>query len=155
MELSKKEKFLYAPYSFSKLSLHDQCNRKFKYRYLDKVKPQSKDMTALLKGGAVHSILENYPNPSTHKLAPKYQDIAKNFLMSDLGSKYINLKSVNEMSFGLTKDLEPAVYRTKEAIFGGFIDYVCTMDNETIEYIEIDSLDDIPDDCELIEIINE
>lgn len=119
----------YAPYSFSKLSLHEQCNRKFKYRYIDKVKPQKQDMTALLKGGAVHSLLENYPNPSTHKLAPKYKHIFDDFLQTKLGQDYLNIPSIREFAFGLTKDFEPTEYKSKDAIFRGYVDYICTKDN--------------------------
>lgn len=122
----------YSPYSFSKLSLHEQCNRKFKYRYLDKVKPAKRDMTALLKGGAVHSILENYPEKSKHKLAPKYQYIVDGFIKTDLGKKYIQENQeriVPEYSFGLTKDFEPTTYKSKDAVFRGFIDYISIIEN--------------------------
>jgi CRISPR/Cas system-associated exonuclease Cas4 (RecB family) len=120
----------FAPYSYSKLSTHKQCNRKFKYAYIDKA-PKSKisDMTPLLKGGAVHNILEHYPNLSTHKLAPKYQYIADNFIASNLGQKYLSKDSVREFDFGLTKDLKPTTYKDKDALFKGSIDYITRIDD--------------------------
>ena len=63
--------FKFAPYSFSKINMHKQCNRKFKYGYIVKAKREQQDRTALLKGGAVHSILEKHPEESTHKLERK------------------------------------------------------------------------------------
>lgn len=119
----------YSPYSFSKLSTHKQCNRKFKYNYIDKAPKSPMDMSALLKGGAVHSILEHYPNSSTHKLAPKYQYIADKFIQTNLGEKYLTQESIREFDFGLTKYLEPTEYGDKEAMFRGSVDFICTIDN--------------------------
>ena len=119
----------YTPYSFSKISTYKTCPRKFKYCYIDKVKKNKIDMTALLKGGAVHSILENYPEKSTHKLAPKYQHIVDEFIQTDLGKKYLNEESIREFGFGLTEDLTPTIYSDKSAIFRGWVDYICTIDD--------------------------
>lgn len=119
----------YTPYSYSKISTHQQCNRKFKYVYIDKVKPGKKDLTALLKGGAVHNIFENYPNPGTHKLAPKYQHIFDNFIKTKLGEKYVKTDSIREYSFGLTEDLQITTYAAKDALFRGFVDHICIIEN--------------------------
>ena len=118
----------YSPYSFSKLSTHNQCNRKFKYTYIEKAPKSEKDMTPLLKGGAVHSILEHYPNKSPHKLAEKYQHIANKFLETDIAKEIFFGDSVREYDFGLTKDLKPTKYNDKEALFRGSIDYIFTTD---------------------------
>jgi CRISPR/Cas system-associated exonuclease Cas4 (RecB family) len=109
--------------------MHNKCNRKFKYRYLDKAPKGKSDLTALLKGGAIHSILEKYPSPSTHKIAPRYQHVVDNFVCTNLGAKYLNLESIREYNFGLTTDLEPTTYGDKLALFKGSIDYICTFDN--------------------------
>lgn len=87
------------------------------------------DMTALLKGGAVHSILEHYPNESSHKLAPKYQHIADKFIVTNLGEKYLTQDSIREFDFGLTKELYPTEYSNKDALFRGSVDFICTIDN--------------------------
>lgn len=119
----------FTPYSFSKVATHKGCNRKFKYNYIDKAPRQKRDMTALLKGGALHSILEHFPEATNHKLASKYFHIAEKFLKSELGIKYFNVKSIRELSFGLDENLQPCEYSDKKAIFKGFIDYICTVDD--------------------------
>lgn len=119
----------FTPYSFSKLSTHKQCGRKFKYNYIDKAPKGKVDMTALLKGGAVHSILENYPSESNHKLATKYQHIADKFIATNLGEKYLTQDSIREFDFGLTKDLTPTSYSDKEALFRGSVDFICTIES--------------------------
>jgi len=120
----------YRPYSYSRLSLHDQCPRKFKYSYIDKLERGPTDRTALLKGGAVHSILENYPNRTTHKLAHKYHHIVDKFLNGEVSQKYFgDVSFMNEVSFGLTEELEPTTYGDKKALFRGKIDRVQVIDN--------------------------
>lgn len=119
----------YAPYSFSKLATHKSCNRKFKYNYIDKAPKDRMDMTALLKGGAIHSIIEHYPEPARHKLAPKYQHIVDNFVRTNLGEKYLTQDSIREFNFGLTSKLEPTEYGNKQALFRGSVDFICTIDD--------------------------
>jgi CRISPR/Cas system-associated exonuclease Cas4 (RecB family) len=116
----------FSPFSFSKLSTHNQCNRKFKYNYIDKIKVDKPISEALLKGGAVHSILEHYPNKSTHKLAPKYADIAIKFLKTDIAHELYMYESVREFDFGLTSELQPCEYKDKSALFRGSVDYIFT-----------------------------
>lgn len=120
----------YAPYSFSKLSTYKSCSRKFKYVYIDKVPVEKTDITALLKGGAIHSIIEHYPEPSNHKLADKYKDIVDKFISSRLGQKYLSINSTREYDFGLTKSLQPCLYNDKDALFRGSIDYIAIIDND-------------------------
>lgn len=119
----------YAPYSFSRLNLYSQCARKFKYRVIDKVPQEQGDMTALLKGGAVHHMLEYYPNKSSHKLAPKYQSIVDVFGKTIIGEKYLSKDSTREFSFGLDLKLNPCSYSNKLALFRGSIDYICIVNN--------------------------
>lgn len=143
----------YAPYSFSKLSSHKQCNRKFKYKYINKVKPEDRDLTALLRGSAVHSILEHHPNTSNHSLAEKYKHIVDKFISTKLGEKYLNQKSTREFNFGLTYDLEPTTYSDKAALFRGSVDFICINECVLHQEIEVDSLDDIPAGWELDKIL--
>lgn len=118
----------YTPYSYSKISTHQQCPKKFFWTYVEKAPKDKMDMTALLKGGAVHSILENYPEKSSHKLREKYQSLVNNFIESDLGKKYLNENSVREHRFGLTEDLQECKYSDKKALIRGSVDYVCVID---------------------------
>lgn len=119
----------YSPYSFSKLATHKHCNRKFRYNYIDKAPKDKTDITALLKGGAIHSIIEHYPEPARHKLAPQYQYIVDDFVRTNLGEKYLGQDSIREFDFGLTKDLQPTSYSDKQVLFRGSIDFICTIDN--------------------------
>lgn len=115
------------PYSFSKIATYKQCPKKYFWNYIEKAPKSKTDITALLKGGAVHSILEHYPDASTHKLAPRYQYIADNFVASDLGKKYMHLTAENEIRVGLNSELEPCSYSDKTAVFRGIVDYVCLL----------------------------
>jgi len=118
----------FAPYSFSKLNCHEQCNRRFKYQYVDKIKQEDCNRTALVKGGAVHSILEHYPNPSNHKRASAYQALVNVFAESKLGQKYLTHESVREIKFGMTGELEECGYFIKECMFRGSVDFVALID---------------------------
>lgn len=147
--------YKYAPYSFSRLSTYKSCPRKFKYAYIDKAPRDYTDRTALLKGGAIHSILEHHPDQSTHKLAHKYQKIVDSFLSTDLGKKYMSRQSIREFNFGLDVNLNVTSYSSKDAVFRGSVDYICIGDTIASEIMEVDSLDDIPDDYEIIEVIDD
>lgn len=118
----------FAPYSYSRLSVHKQCPRKFHYTYVMKLPKKPGDITPLLKGGAVHSILENHPEKSSHKLAPKYIHIADNFLRTRLGKRYLSESSIREFSFGLLSNFTPTEYSDKKAVFRGSVDYICVID---------------------------
>lgn len=143
----------FAPYSFSRISTFQTCPRKFKYTYIDKADKQPQNMEPLLKGGAVHHILENYPKPSTHKLAPQYQHIVDEFLRTDHGRKLMFRDSTREFDFGLDSNLMPCSYNSKDAIFRGSVDYIFIENDEKIIEIEINSLNEIPDGYELLEIL--
>lgn len=116
----------FSPYSFSKLNTRIQCPRKFKYTYIDKIPQAETDKTALYKGSALHSSLENYPNPGTHKLSAQYQPIINKFLKSKY-KHFLDRESVNELGIGLDNNLEPMKY-SKEAMFRGYIDYFTIID---------------------------
>ena len=120
----------YGPYSFSRLNTHIQCPRKFKYAYASEEKiPQKKtDMTALFKGSALHSSLEHYPNPGTHKLSPKYQPIIEKFLKSKY-KYYLDIPHLSEVGIGLNDKLEPVKY-SKDAMFRGYVDYLSVISDE-------------------------
>ena len=118
----------YTPYSFSKLSVHKQCPRKFKYNYIDKRQREPQDIAALLKGGAVHNMLEKYPQPGTHKLTEKYQHVMDKFLEGQLSKKYLTVPNTREIRFGMTEELEPCAYSDNNCMFRGAVDYICIID---------------------------
>lgn len=112
----------YNPYSYSKISVYNQCPKKFKYKYIDKVKVPYVYSEPLIKGGCIHSILEYHPDKSPHKHQEKYQYIVDNFLDTDLGREIFMYDGKCEIDFGLTRKLEPCDYYNKEALFRGSVD---------------------------------
>lgn len=122
----------FTPYSFSKLSLYNQCPRKFKYRYIDKIKVPFVYNEALLKGGAVHSILEHHPDESTHKLANTYKHIAQRFLKTELANQIFKQPTLREFDFGLSKKLEPTEYNDSDALFRGSIDCIFKEEDQLV-----------------------
>ena len=48
----------YAPYSASRLAVYEQCPRKFKYKYVDKIPVPFEPSLALTRGKVIHSLLE-------------------------------------------------------------------------------------------------
>ena len=115
----------FAPYSFSKINSFETCPRKFKYTYIDKAPKKLQNLEPLLKGGAVHNIIEHYPEESTHKLASKYMGIFTKFHATNLGKFLLDGTSgINELDIGLTKELKPCKYSDKDALFRGSVDYV-------------------------------
>lgn len=119
----------FAPYSFSKMDTYVQCPKKFQFSYIDKLPKKPQDLTPLLKGGAVHNILELHPEPATHKLAPQYQHIVDEFLATELGQKSLKTESVREYKLGIDKELKPCKYSDKKALFRGIVDYIHTDEN--------------------------
>jgi CRISPR/Cas system-associated exonuclease Cas4 (RecB family) len=114
-------------YSFSKISCYKQCPKKYYWNYINKAPKDPGSLAPLIKGRAVHAIIEDYPEKTTHKGADVFQPLADKFINSELGQKYLQLSGTNELSFGLTRDLKPCEYYDKEALFIGKIDYICVI----------------------------
>ena len=154
----------FAPYSYSKISTYKSCPLKFKYQYIDKI-GKFESTSALVKGRTVHYLIENtglseenYSDEMKQNIKdyPGVLDIVKNFKESELGIKYlkdIDKEPIQEFKLGLSKELKAYSYN-KESLFNGIIDYICVKSKITEEIINIESLDDLPDDCELIEILS-
>jgi len=93
-------------------------------------------MTALLKGGAVHSILENYPDMSSHKYAERNQHIADKFTSSEVGTRYFSLQNSREVKFGMLANGGATSFSDKKAIFRGAVDYMCIDESGTLNLID-------------------
>lgn len=124
------EKTKYSPYSFSKIATHISCPRKFKFIYVDKIKIPFVTTEALRKGRAVHSILEDFPNPCYQKNANDYIHIVNDFLKTHIAQKLLFRESIREYKFGLNHELNACEYKDKNALFRGSIDYMCVIDKE-------------------------
>lgn len=57
----------YTPYSYSKLALHKQCPRQYRYRYIDRIPTTFVESDALYKGKFTHSMLEFTPDGDVFK----------------------------------------------------------------------------------------
>ena len=153
----------FKPYSYSKISLYKTCPRKFKYQYIDKL-GKFEDSPALIKGRTIHYLIENSKLDEADYSAemkqnikdfPEVLEIRDYFKNSDLGKKYlddIDKEPIQEFKLGFGLDLEALDY-SRERLFNGIIDYICVLKDDIEEVIEVDSLDDIPNNCEIIEIL--
>lgn len=120
-------------YSFSRIQTFNQCQRKFKYSYIDKL--STKFNPAFAKGKAIHSILESWglENPRESRdeenieKTQKHFDIVDNFINSTLGKDVMSKKSAREVEFFLDKDLNPC--EKEDANFVGYIDRVNFFEN--------------------------
>lgn len=124
----------YAPYSFSKINLYEQCPLKFKFNYIDKLGTFYPNL-ATERGSFIHTLLENHTKEKKTKfkflIATEEEqkdcfNIFVEFLDSDLGKKYMVNDAKAELNFGMKKTktgLEVCKYGDKQALFRGKIDH--------------------------------
>jgi len=114
-------------FSYSRISLYNQCPKKYQYRYIDKL--PTKSYAHLKKGTNVHTILENIENLIEYSNNDEYKEaypIAVNFYNSDLGKDILqrdDTKSVREFEFFLDYNLYPTD-KKENALFIGYIDRI-------------------------------
>lgn len=124
---------LYSPYSISKLGTYNQCPKKFKFHYIDKVKIPFGMSVALYKGSHIHLILENNFNYNiefktndiyTTEEFNKTIEIVKKFENSDLGKKYKKIipQANLEEDFAFNTKLELVDFKSKDAWIRGSAD---------------------------------
>jgi ATP-dependent exoDNAse (exonuclease V) beta subunit len=133
----------FAPYSYSRIESFN-CPQKFKLSYIDKIKiPSTHD--ALEKGTRIHQILEFYDDYKKTNILPEFEydliktderkkeieDIALNFMISELGLKYFEEQESigDEIEFGLDKKLNPVPYNSPLAVMRGKIDKIIKSNN--------------------------
>lgn len=120
--------FAFAPYSFSRISCFE-CPRKFKYCYVDKIKPNKPISPALIRGARIHHLLEHFPESLTECSENEKTALLRFF--SHNSAKFLNnlgIKSVREFGFGLDFDLNPCEYSSKNCLFHGRIDLMLNID---------------------------
>lgn len=154
----------YAPYSHSRLESFRTCPYKFKLSYIDKVKVPFVTNLALYRGSYMHECIEfsdDRPGFGTNEVftpeeKAKALEIVNTYRQSTIGQFYYNKHGAHEEEFGLEiidGKLVATPYNKKENWLRGKIDYSYWDNNEQI--IEVDSLEDIPEGYELVEIIND
>lgn len=130
----------FAPYSWSKISTHQQCPRKFKYKYVDKLPTTFKPSIHLDKGKLVHLIFElerDIPKIKAHKDFIEVKNngllgaegikncfkIHDDFAKGKIGSKILGYPRVfAELPLGLDKDLNITKYEADDVLLRGYID---------------------------------
>jgi len=120
----------FKPYSFSKINTFKLCPKQFEHRYILKTKVPEKNRLPLIKGSALHHILEKYPNPPVQEYSFKFLKDLDEFFKS----KYMDLfklPNAREIKFGLDTALKPINY-SKKALFRGFIDFIAFSDDTLI-----------------------
>lgn len=114
------------PWSLSKIQCYESCPMKYKYQYIDKIKPDANCNGALIKGSKIHNILENIDNFIDEQSRGEEYDIVNNFIKSPL-FKSISEKvqlGEKEVAFGIDiidGKLVPTEYNNK-VLFRGKID---------------------------------
>lgn len=124
----------YAPYSFSKINLWEQCPLKFKFNYIDKLGIYEPNL-AMERGSFIHTLLEN--DTKGKETSFKFQictleeqeeciDIFIAFKQSPLGQSYLEVPAEAEVAFGMKLEdgkLVVCSYYDKQALFRGKIDH--------------------------------
>jgi len=138
--------YKYSPYSFSKIDSY-RCPRKFKYKYIDKIKVPEKPVFALDKGKFIHLLFEYNGDLKKIKNDPEFQklkkllnkeniidfiNIYKNFKKSDAGRLLQSKELYKELPIGLDKNLKKCEYKSPEVLLRGSIDAVYVRDNQLL-----------------------
>ena len=145
----------YSPYSVSRIALWNQCPRKFKYSYIDKIPRDIKDPYHLHKGFCTHLFLENHITKMSSKdlvrqikrenisndVVEESKEIYKRFIKGSLGERLLSYYPLGtEVEVGLKIDNKKLVtcdFLDSDCIFRGKIDYIC-VDRDTDKVYVID-----------------
>lgn len=141
----------YAPYSASRLATYEQCHRKFRFKYVDKVHIPFEPSLALTRGKILHGLLEWHGKCTLAETITKLQAdkdvsespffnkavlkecilIFKGFVETDMcKSVFADLELGTELQLGLDYKLEPCEYYGEEVLFRGLIDRVVVNKSE-------------------------
>jgi len=142
----------FKPYSYSKINTFSSCPRKFKFKYIDKIK-EPHEGNHLSKGKLVHLFLEHQGDKAKIKATKDFREllptlkenpeimresvkIYNNFKGSKLG-KFIDSKipMFNELAVGLDENMEIQEYDSDDIIFRGYIDKI-VRDGDTLFLID-------------------
>lgn len=145
----------FTPYSASKIGLYENCNRRFKYRYVDKIKKPFQQSVAMTKGHIVHFLLEYHELPDKEKLQKMKLDaeimdakfyskelvkecihIYRKFINTEAGKRLLGLKKLQaEGTCALTRKLKPCGFRDNGVMYRGVIDRIAVDVDKDIVYI--------------------
>ena len=143
------KKLKYRPYSFSKISTHQQCPRKFKYFYIDKLPVPEEPQLHLDRGKFIHLLFEHdgdlkevqktkdWKEIKEHKLMTKEDikgalNVYKQFKDSDTGKKLLQNESLlKEFPIGLNGNFEMVSYSSEDVVLRGYLDDLRTINDRT------------------------
>jgi putative RecB family exonuclease len=140
----------YAPYSHSKISTFEQCPRKFKYQYIDKIPIERKPQKHLDRGQFFHLLMEyglenfdeikksnEFKEIQEHGLLNKEDlkeiiNIYKKFISTKPGKDIVKHKALlKEFALGLDENLELVPYNSDKVLIRGYIDAAFIVDDRT------------------------
>ena len=141
-------KLKYSPYSASKIAMYQQCPRKFKYSYIDKIPAPWTDSLATQRGKFLHLLMEHSGNIQKVKASKDWEEIQEigilhpghlkdcvriyqDFTSSDIGQSLLNKEMIfAEQKVGLDHNFEFMDFdkyvktenQPDELVFRGFMD---------------------------------
>jgi CRISPR/Cas system-associated exonuclease Cas4 (RecB family) len=145
-----KMKFKYAPYSYSKIKTFEDCPRKFKYQYIDKIPIERKPQKHFDRGKMFHLLLEHegdlksvqktkdWEEIKEHKLLDSNDikniySIYKQFVSTKPGKDIVTKKMLlKEFPLGLNVDLEVVKYDSPDVVLRGYIDACYITDRDDV-----------------------
>ena len=136
--------FKYKPYSFSKINTYRSCPKKFKYRYIDKIKTEQVEAQHLKRGKFLHLLLEYNGDLNKIKHTQDFKKLNLDKIPKETikewhqaylkfteteGAKKILSKSeiYKELEIGLSDDLKITNYGDNP-LLRGYIDAVYKID---------------------------
>jgi hypothetical protein len=146
--------YQYTPYSYSKIKIFEDCPRKFKYIYIDKIKVPRVPKDYFDKGTFIHLLLQYDGDLAKIKNTKEFQEIKSNGLLStadlrEFVATYVRFKESNvakvlfkrdiilrEFELFLNHDLE-IVEKDDDVFLRGYID-AAFVDHATDTLILVD-----------------
>lgn len=104
-------------YSYTKITTHDKCPAKYKYKYIERVPvPERPASPAATRGLTIHQAIEAFLKRETEEILPELSYYGQ-FLMSLREFPGLHI----ERGFGINDDYEIVPY-TEATVFRGFLD---------------------------------
>lgn len=106
--------------SFSQWAVYNQCPRKFKHRYTDKIATDYVTSPAAARGTEIHNSIEKLIKGEAETLHPEIEDMYGDFFR-DLRDKY---ECHPEQRFAINTNWEECHWKDEDCLVRGFMDLV-------------------------------
>ena len=118
------------PKSYSKWGTYDQCPRKYKYRYNDRIPVlHTEKSEAAVRGTRVHDSVEHLFKGERTDVDEEIQDYSE--WLCSIKDSY---DCIPEMRFALNNEFEACGYTDSDCLVRGFIDLVVKPENAIVAY---------------------